>query len=209
MLRTNNPNISVITNFGCRADCWYCIWKGHALENVNEKTNWTKLEKFLTDNRTKGKVSISGGGDCLYRYGDHVDWWKRFFSITSELGMLVDVHTREKFICDSFWRDHINRCVFSSDILTDDIEYLKYLSQFVSIRITHLVTANTTIDMIEDYLRFQEDIGCQFTIKELIGHSDEGMYEIVRKEYPDIYHLDEGDYNIYYMPDNTIRDSFL
>ena len=37
MLRTACPNISVITNFGCRANCWYCIWKGHELEKVNDE----------------------------------------------------------------------------------------------------------------------------------------------------------------------------
>ena len=209
MLRTTCPNISVITNFGCRANCWYCIWKGHELEKVNKPTDWNKLESFLSDNKNKGKVSVSGGGDCLYKYDQHVGWWKKFFEITSQLNMLVDVHTREKFTHQSFWKKHINRCVFSSDKLQKDKEYLMYLSKLTKIRITHLVTSETTLDMIEEYLRFQKVIDCQFTIKQLIGYSDNGMYQKIRQTYPDIYHLDEGDYNIYYMPDNSIRDSFL
>jgi hypothetical protein len=209
MLRTTCPNISVITNFGCRANCWYCIWKGHALENVNEKTDWNKLEKFLFNNKEKGKVSVSGGGDCLYKYDTHEDWWIKFFEITNKLNILVDVHTREVFTHQSFWRKHINRCVFSSDNLENDKEYLIYLSNLTKIRITHLVTAETTLKMIEDYLAFQKQTNCQFTIKELVGHDDKGIYKKIRSVYPNIYHLDEGDYNIYYMPDNSIRDSFL
>jgi len=209
MLRTTCPNISVITNFGCRANCWYCIWKGHSLENVNDKTNWDKLERFLCDNKEKGKVSVSGGGDCLYKYDIHEDWWVKFFDITSNLNMLVDVHTREKFTHQSFWKKHINRCVFSSDDLTQDEVYLRYLAQLTKIRITHLVTADTTMDLIDRYLNFQSEIGCQFTIKELVGHSDGGMYKKIRDKYPDIYYLDKGDYNVYYMPDNSIRKSFL
>lgn len=56
------------------------------------------------------------------------------------------------------------------------------------LRITHLVTANTTFKLIEEYLNFQEKI---------------------REKYPQIFYLDEGDYNVYYMPDNSIRTSFL
>jgi hypothetical protein len=209
MLRPTSTNISVITNWGCRSNCWYCIWKGHELEHIQLDTDWNKIEKFLTDNKKKGKVSVSGGGDCLYKYDEHVGWWIKFFEITSNLNMLVDVHTREKFTHQSFWKNHINRCVFSSDLLANDIEYLRYLSKLTKIRITHLITANTTSDMIEDYLKFQNEIGCQFTVKELIGYDDGGMYKKIREQHPEIFNLDAGDYNIYYMPDNSIRDKFL
>ncbi len=209
MLRTTNTNISVITNFGCRADCWYCIWKGHKLENINQPTNWKKLEKFLFDHKDKGKVSVSGGGDSLYRYDINVGWWIKFFEITDRLNMLVDIHTREKFTHQSFWKKHIHRCVFSSDNLKNDEDYLVYLLNFTKLRITHLVTAETSFEMIEEYLKFQRKYDCQFTIKELIGYDDNGMYKKIKEKYPSIYNLDAGDYNIYYMPDNTITDKFL
>jgi len=208
MLQTINPNISVITNFGCNAKCWYCIWKGHKLENVHPPTNWNKLKKFLCDNKEKGKVSVSGGGDSLYKYDKYAEWWDRFFEITKDLGMLVDVHTREKFRLAPFW-EKINRCVFSSDNIKDDIQYLKVLSELTKVRITHLVTADTTYELIEQYLKFQNEIKCQFTVKELIGYSDNGMYKKIREHYPEIFHLNAGDYNIYYMPDNSIRKSFI
>jgi hypothetical protein len=208
--RSNIPiKISIITNFGCRSNCWYCIWKGHKLQNANEPTNWNKLEQFLIDNKHQGKVSVSGGGDCLYKYDQHVSWWMKLFDITNNLNMFVDVHTREKFTHQSFWKKHINRCVFSSDNLEQDKSYLEYLSQLTKVRITHLVTANTTLKMIEDYLNFQDRIGCQFTIKELVGYDDNGMYKTIRNKYKDIFHLDAGDYNIYYMPNNTISKEFI
>lgn len=207
-IRLKDLNISIISNFGCRANCWYCIWKGHELEHVNKPTDWVKLKQFLTENKHKGKVSVSGGGDCLYRYDLHKDWWYKLFQITDELSMLVDVHTREKFWDDFFWI-RINKCVFSSDNLKDDKEYLLYLSGLTKIRITHLVTADTTFDMIDEYLDFQNQISCQFTIKELVGYDDNRMYKRIREKYPNVYHLDVGDYNIYYMPDNSIRTNFL
>lgn len=208
MLRPTSPNISIITNWGCRSNCWYCIWKNHPLKDIQLKTNWKKLEKFLEDNKEKGKVSISGGGDCLYKYDRYVGWWIKLFKITKHLNMKVDIHTREKFTHQGFWK-RINRCVFSSDKLEDDREFLEYLTNFTNLRITHLVTSETTIDMIEDYLKFQRGYNCQFTIKQLVGFDDCGRYNEIRKKFPNIYHLDIGDYNIYYMPNNTIRDKFL
>jgi hypothetical protein len=119
------------------------------------------------------------------------------------------IHTREKFVNKHFWKNYVNRCVFSSDRLEEDKRYLNYLIGHTKVRITHLVTAETTPELISQYLDFQKLTGCQFTIKELIGYDDNGAYQKIRKEYPDIYHLDSGDYNIYYMPDNSIRKSFL
>lgn len=208
MLRTTSPNISIITNFGCKANCWYCIWKGHELQYINDPTNWQKLTQFLQQYKDKGKVSVSGGGDCLYKYDRHVGWWNNLFDTTADLNMKVDVHTREKFLVTGFWQA-INRCVFSSDNLKDDIGYLRWLSQHVKLRITHLITAATDFSLIDEYLKFQTEVGCQFTIKELVGYDDTGNYQRIRECYPEIYHLDTGDYNIYYMPDNTVRTSFL
>jgi hypothetical protein len=208
MLRTTSPNISVITNFGCRSNCWYCIWKGHKLEHCNDNTNWDRLDLFLRSHQDKGKVSVSGGGDCLYEYDRHYDWWEKFFNLTNKYNLLVDVHTREKFHDSSFW-NKINRCVFSSDKLEDDKHYLQWLKNRVKLRITHLITSDSTNKLIEDYLSFQYFYDCQFTIKQLVGYDDKGRYDEIRQRYPDIYYLDEGDYNIYYMPDNSIRTSFL
>lgn len=208
MLRTIGTNISVITNFGCRAECWYCIWKGHHLENVQLKTDWKKLEDFLSSSRDKGKVSVSGGGDCLFLYFKYRDWWQRFLDLTKKYEMLVDVHTREKFCNDAFWKK-INRCVFSSDRLAEDMDYLLYLVCLVDLRITHLVTEYTDFNLIQSYIDFCDHYGCQFTIKELVGFDDKGMYKKIRKKFPDVFYLDNGDYNIYYMPDNKIYTKFL
>jgi len=38
---------------------------------------------------------------------------------------------------------------------------------------------------------------------------DKGRYEEIRKKYSNIFYLDPGDYNKYYMPNNTITDTFL
>lgn len=203
-----DPNISVITNFGCHSNCWYCIWKGHELENIQAETDWAKMEQFLHKYKHKHKVSISGGGDSLYEYEKHAEWWKRLFNLASRYNLLVDIHTRERFYGTDFWHK-VNRVVVSSDVLRDDEDYFRWLLNYTKLRITHVVTKATTLDIIADYLKFQNETGCQFTIKELVGFDDGGMYKKVRETYPDIFYLDAGDYNVYYMPDNSVRKSFL
>lgn len=223
--KIDNRKISIITNFGCRANCWYCIWKGHKLENVRPETDWNKLEQFLEKYKYKGKVSLSGGGDCLYKYEENKEWWNRFLKIVNNKNLLLDIHSREKVDqSNQFWYTffkQINRVVFSSDHLdivnknTDngnkvtDREYLKWLRSITNVRITHLVTKNTSFGMIDDYINFAKLYNMQFTIKQLVGYDDYGMYDAILKKHPELFHLDNGDYNIYYMPDNTIQTKFL
>lgn len=208
MLVTSNPNISIITNFGCQTDCWYCIWKTHRLKGVSLDTDWDKLYDFLYEYKSKGKVSVSGGGDCLYRYDEYKEWWDSLFGLCDELNILVDVHSREKFYDEWFW-SKVNRCVASSDCPWDDVLYFDWVTKQTKLRIVHVVTADTTEDKMRAYMDFQKTHDCQFTIKELVGHDDGGMYQKIRKKFPDVFYLDKGDYNVYYMPDNTITDDFL
>jgi len=204
----DNLNISIITNFGCRTNCWYCIWKEHRLKDVQLETDWDKLYKFIKANQHKGKLSVSGGGDCLFNFEKYREWWNKLFKICNELKIQVDVHSREKFYDMNFWQK-INRCVASSDFLKDDIEYFKWLRQYSKLRITHVVTEFSTIELIKEYLDFCVKYDCQFTIKELVGYNDNGNYKLFKQQYPSLFALEAGDYNIYYMPDNSITHKFL
>lgn len=208
MLRTISPNISIITNWGCPEECWYCIWKKHPLKNVCLKTDWNKLTKFLVDNKNKGKVSVSGGGDCLYRYSAHKIWWNRLFNITKKLNMKIDVHSRTKFYNDNFW-SKINKCVVSSDIIDDLKNYPAYLNQFTTVRIVKVITDETNSANVRKYIKYANKIGCQLTFKQLTGFDDNGNYKKYKKMFSNQFFLDEGDYNIYFFPNNTIQTNFI
>jgi len=204
-----NKNISIITNWGCQQKCWFCIWQHHPLKDVCKSTNWKKLSKFISDNKEKGKFSISGGGDCLFEYDKHIKWWTKIFSLAEKHNMKIDVHTKQRFYDNLFW-GKINRAVVSSEKLYLDKDYFLYLKNITNVRIVHVVTKDTTINDIEDYLYFCKKHRIQFTVKQLSIYDDEGNYNMLKKHYGEkLFGLDEGDYNIYYMPDNSITDKFI
>lgn len=204
-------NISIITNFGCAANCWYCVWKQHPLrqhfQNV-ENTDWKKLENFLKTHKHKNKVSISGGGDPLYQFTENQIWWEQLINLCKKHNLLIDIHTREKLKNDNFWK-FINRCSFSSDQLKNDIQYLKYLTTLTKTRITHVVTSQTKPINIEEYINFCTSFNAQFTLKELFKFNDHQRYQQLKNQYPNLFYLDHNDYNLYYMPNNTITTKFL
>lgn len=199
-------NISIIVDFGCQNNCWYCIWKTHAFNLKNKHVpNMDKVSRFILESG-KNKVSISGGGDPLYNYKIYKNtFWDKLFDICTNVK--VDIHTRVRLTDDSFFKK-INKVVLSSDNPDDDIEYIKYLSNLTKVRISHVVTKFTTDEFIQKYLEIQNIFHVQLTLKKIVNYDDDGNYEKFKKQYSDIYCLDDNDYNLYYMPNDTITEKF-
>lgn len=200
-----NKGISIITNFGCDEDCWYCIWKNHRLKSANETTDWLKLSHFIKGHK---KVSVSGGGDPLFKYQENGIWWDTLFEICDSHKTVVDVHTRVKLYDFSFWK-RINKVSFSCDNPKKDFAFLSYLSELVNLRIVHCVTAKTTDSFVFELLKIQNQLKCQLTLKQLVGYNDHQQYLRLKLKFPDVMFLDKGDYNEYFMPDNTIQTNYL
>lgn len=71
--------LSVITNFGCHYKCPYCIVKNNNLHiSVSTLEGLDGLRDALKKHNST-IVSISGGGDPLYEYEKHIDWYRKFF----------------------------------------------------------------------------------------------------------------------------------
>lgn len=145
----------------------------------------------------------------MYRYSDYVNWWVKLLQITNRLNIKLDIHTRKKFKKQSFWKKNVNRCVFSSDYFNADKEWFDYIIAFTKLRITHVVTEFSTIDNIKKYIDYCKKNNCQFTLKELVLFKDNGNYKLFKSLFSNEYFLDSGDYNIYYFPDNSIKEKFI
>lgn len=73
--------LSIITNFGCHYTCPYCIVRENNLHipatTIDGLTALSAKVKELGCNM----ISLSGGGDPLFGYLNHRDWYNEFFKI--------------------------------------------------------------------------------------------------------------------------------
>lgn len=87
----NDKYISIITNFGCHYTCPYCIVKNNNLDIPRTTINgldslWLEIVRNQCN-----WVSLFGGGDPLWHYSEHKDWYDKFFEITEDLN--IELHT--------------------------------------------------------------------------------------------------------------------
>ena len=210
--------ISIITSFGCPYDCWYCIMKQHTLYKYDKGLDLIKIQQFLTDNKDTSELSISGGGDPLYNFEKHKSFYHDFlFPTVAKIGMSnmdgIDVHTRIPLMIKDFWK-HINRCVFSIDFKNESIKnefFIRWIhvNKLCKLRLFHCVLPTTTDNDIERLIKLGKELECQVSIKQLHGFDDKGRFKQISKKYPELFQVYDKNYLIYYMPNNTVTDTFM
>lgn len=98
--RTQNRSVIVNfadeeTQFGCRFKCKFCSWRDRATAAGDIYPTYEGLRKFL-DGFLGYKVTISGGGDPLFKAEQN---WTRLYELVGwihELGFLAEVVTRRR-----------------------------------------------------------------------------------------------------------------
>jgi len=203
-----NRGASIITNFGCDTGCKYCIWNNHPLKECHTSllsTDWDKLTAFITPYE---KISISGGGDPFYDYNTHKPWFDKLCSVYSGK---IDVHTSKILPNTELTR-------FNKIVLHENYESFKmHLPEIRSIknplRLVFVVTNQLTIEKIDDIISKRRELSCQLSFRELY-ESDNNLINIYRyidsiAKIENIMFIKQRDYNIYFMPDNSIRNTFM
>ena len=213
-----SKGISIITSFGCKFHCWFCIMKQHSLFGYNKPFDLDKLKQFLIDNRFTSELSISGGGDPLNNFSKHRDFYYDFlFPTVKKIGMPnmdgIDVHTRMPLMDADFWKN-VNRCVFSIDfqrgkIINEDFIRWIHDNHICKLRLFHCVMPTTTDNDIESLISLSKELNCQISVKQLHGHEDNGRFQQISHKYPELFKVYDRNYLIYYMPNNTITDKFM
>jgi hypothetical protein len=220
---------SVITNFGCDKNCWYCIWKQHPMCTVQAKTDFDNLQRalamvglFQAAQQKQVTVSISGGGEPLYQFPKHQDWFEDFFRLANLFELYTSLHTGAWKIAHNSWlMEKFDEYVlhFSSSEfynIHDNTRMLQRMRMKIPIRLAFVLTSEWTCEMIKHAVAIaQHTLNCKISFRELWAVKDEVRPEVLElvKDVQGIYsqarYVTQADYNLYYMPDNRIYNTFM
>ena len=201
-----NKKLSIITNFGCKNNCDYCVWKSHSFKDILtsvESTDWDRLEEMIKV--SPERISISGGGDPFYDYENNKEWWARLISILDKYDKKISVHTRMNIPDEKL---KIDKLVWSFDTLEELCDF----KSDIPTRIAKVITKDTTQEEIKGIIDIGNERDYQITFKQLHGREDNNNFLLLKNKYKDktnVKFLTNKDYNIYFMPDNNIYINFV
>lgn len=205
----NGKYLSVITNFGCHYTCPYCIVKNNHLDiQLTTIDGLNHLFTEIIDNQCNW-VSLSGGGDPLWEYGQHTDWYDAFFEIVNDAEVKIELHTSLPNLPNVPY-DRFDRVVY----------HLHSLEQLYSIkrencsivRIVFVVTEDFTEDTIYRIAVFcanLEDID-ELSFRQMVdNHYRETYYchDYLKAGHKKLWwYIEQNDYNLYYCQNHVYTE---
>lgn len=213
--------LSIITNFGCDFRCPYCIWRNNSDNHskypviTSNPLNDTEFKKLLLENKTD-VISLSGGGDPLYRFSEQNSVSRQFLNDLDKMNIKYDIHsmnTKELINAINTY-NNIHKVVVHIRLKQLNLDYIKLIeiakSKNVQVRFALVLdgVSDTDIAMLEEIFR---DV--QFSLRRHVtkdGISEVSDYaKTINERNPLHMFIEQKDYNTYLMPDNTITTEFL
>lgn len=224
-----NKQISVITNFGCKQNCKYCIWKTYNLNKIYQENLEDKqlqvLKTYLENNYNSFKFTISGGGDPLNNIDDHEKFYNNIFNLCYKFNKKVDIHTSynypsiQMFLNKYFFKNnYINRIILHRNMNNSNLIDLKNIYNIHNkLRIVYVITSDISIS----FLKFIERIiqnkypDIQLSYREYVGNKFTPSKELtnfcksIDQRYQNGKYIYQKDYNMYIMPNGNVTETFL
>lgn len=204
--------LSIITNFGCHYECPYCIVKNTNIKVP--KTTYEGLNKLITEvERNKCNIiSVSGGGDPLYKFPENICWWARLFAIANAYEIPVEVHTT---YFDAMYTAMIAEECYRMVYHLRSIEDLEKIERFSNeiVRVVYVVTDDMTEEDIRTIAEFvkNSDIIDELSFRQRVKpdlsssyHLHDFLKEGHQKEW---WYIEQCDYNIYYA-ENKVYERY-
>ena len=85
--------LSIISDLGCHYKCPYCIVKKNNLKIPSTTVEGLNNLKKEFDKNKCNIISISGGGDPLFNWYKHTNWYDKLFSICGDSNIPIETHT--------------------------------------------------------------------------------------------------------------------
>ncbi|MCD7996479.1 MAG: hypothetical protein LUH21_04515 [Clostridiales bacterium] len=209
--------LSIITNFGCHYKCPYCIVKENNL-HIPATTigGLNKLDEVFTESGSD-IISVSGGGDPLYEYEKHFDWYRELFKFSrmfnikhhrcSDAAIPIEMHTSYMTDESSFPFYDCFRVVYHANTYSQ-LKQIKRTGNEKT-RVVYVVTGNfRLVDIMDiaeyinksdqiDELSFRQLVDCNYQPQ----HYLENYLKLGHKK---LWHyIEQNDYNLYYC-ENSI-----
>lgn len=213
--------LSLITDFGCKSNCKYCIWKSNEnnkrVQNIDAQLD--TLKNILYKGRYQ-KFSISGGGDPLNNFYLNYQFWKRINWMSFLYNVKYDIHTSyENYFYHRIWfGDALNKFVFHATPKRNPINiFKKTIENQIKLRICYVITDDINIEFLskmEEFVNKNKEF-LQLGYREYVGDVYKPRKEVddfcksVEERVPTGKYIYQNDYNTYIMPDGTITEKFL
>lgn len=209
--------LSIITNFGCHYKCPYCIVKNNKIDVPKTTVEGLKLlARSIWDNDCN-IVSVSGGGDPLFKYGhpsspEVEKWWRELLITLVSLDIPLEVHT--SYAASYGARQvakHSKRMVYH----LHSIEDLYMVSRFANelVRVVFVVTddmSEVTLDFIADCVSKNPGID-ELTFRQRVDKDYKVSYHLHdylkdghKKKW---WYVEQYDYNLYYA-ENRVYEKY-
>lgn len=193
--------LSIITNFGCHFTCPYCVVKNNSID-VPVTTN-ESLDKLKTavEIVKPDKISVSGGGDPLYYYGLHIDYYDKLFNLCQEMSLPVEMHTSYKNASFPYWK--CSKVVYHC-MSVDDLSQIKRHGDEV-IRVVFVVDESFTPDKIDEIVTHVKNssVISELSFRQMIDknyRTTDYCQDYLRQGHKkDWYYIEQNDYNIYFI----------
>lgn len=196
--------MSIITNFGCHGKCPYCIVRENGID-VPE-TTLEGLDSLLTRyvENDCNFISLSGGGDPLHEFRQHMDYYMKLFKLTRALDIPLEMHTSYLDAGFAFPVEEFSRVVYH----LRDINKLNNVDKFGMeiVRVVFVVTEEMTVKDI-DYIQMfveESDKISELSFRQMVGPNFETQYwlhDYLKQGHEEgkWHYIEQNDYNLYYV----------
>ena len=205
--------LSIITNFGCHGRCPYCIVRENGIKVP--KSTIGGLDKLEDAIKMTGAniVSISGGGDPLYRYSDNPlvpMYLGMVMGICIKAGIPMEMHTS---YTESEFPYHFCKRVVHHLQSVEDLENVVRRGAEI-VRVVFVATEKLSreeINRISDFVRCSDQID-ELSFRQMVNDRYETEYyndDFLKAGHnKGLWHyIRQKDYNIYYA-ENRIYTKF-
>lgn len=194
--------LSIITNFGCHYECPYCVVKTNGIYVPSTTIEGLDTLKDAVEYEKATIISVSGGGDPLYKYHKHKAYYKKLFKLCDEMNLPLEMHTSYFNI----WRFPYGKCYRVVYHLRDmnDISKIKRRGN-EKVRVVFVVTEDFTDDKIAtivNRVHYNRDID-ELTFRQMIDKNyrvTNYCQDTLRRGHKVLwYYVEQDDYNPYYV----------